>query len=215
MNGHPHGSQPDRHADNETTLPVSTVFSNKQKVEVVEVDFILNGEPTHLSLDSRCSLLDTLRERLGLTGTKKGCDHGQCGACTVIIDGHRELSCLTLLATCDGREVRTIEGIAKGEKLHALQSSFIRHDAFQCGFCTPGQTCSMIALLDEAERGEASFVTRDVRRLPTSLRLSGEEIKERLSGNLCRCGAYAHLVEVFKEVQSAQVGVDTTSERDS
>ena len=176
----------------------------------VAIDLTINGVRAHLSVDPRVTLLDALRERLGLTGTKKGCDHGQCGVCTVIIDGRRELACLTLLATCDDRDVTTIEGVAHGEDLHPLQRAFIRYDAFQCGFCTSGQICSMLALMDEAMNGDASFVTRDVREVTGPLRLSDEEIKERLSGNICRCGAYLHLLTAYRDVQGNQTG-DTAS----
>ncbi len=163
----------------------------------------VNGSQADLHLDCRVTLLDALRDHLGLTGSKKGCDHGQCGACTVIVDGRRVLSCLTLLASCEGRNVVTVEGLASETGLHPLQQAFIRHDAFQCGFCTPGQLCSMVALLDEAKNGDASFVTPDLRCASGPLRLSDTEIKERMSGNICRCGAYLHLIDAFREVQSA------------
>ena len=179
----------------------------------VDVALTINGAAVELSFDPRVTLLDALRERLDLTGTKKGCDHGQCGACTVIRDGRRVLSCLTLLATCDGSSVTTIEGIADGDTLHPLQEAFIRHDAFQCGFCTPGQICSMIALLDEAKSGEASYATTDVRSTRGRTPLSKSEIKERLSGNLCRCGAYLHLIAAFDEWQRAEFADDETHNR--
>ena len=168
----------------------------------VEVAFKVNGAAKTVQVDSRMSLLDTLREKLDLTGSKKGCDQGQCGACTVIVDGKRVLSCLTLAATCKGKEVTTIEGIAKGEQLHPMQTAFIKHDGFQCGYCTPGQICSAVALLDEAKRGEASHATGDVRKQSSGLKLSDEEIKERMSGNICRCGAYPGIAAAVKEVQS-------------
>ncbi len=177
----------------------------------VRVELTINGARTSLSLDPRVTLLDALRERLNLTGTKKGCDHGQCGVCTVIIDGRRELSCLTLLATCDDRDVTTIEGVARGDELHPLQQAFIRHDAFQCGFCTSGQICSMLALRAEATSGDVSLVTRDVREQVAPLILSDAEIKERLSGNICRCGAYLNLVAAFQEWQ-ATADSDVTAE---
>ncbi len=174
-----------------------------RRAQVQDVAFSVNGCRTAVDLDCRVTLLDALRDHLGLTGTKKGCDHGQCGACTVIVDGRRVLSCLTLLASCEGREVVTVEGLASDLQLHPLQQAFIRHDAFQCGFCTPGQLCSMVALLEEARNGDASFVTPDVRQLAEPLRLSDAEIKERMSGNICRCGAYLHLIDAFREVQAA------------
>jgi xanthine dehydrogenase YagT iron-sulfur-binding subunit len=142
----------------------------------------VNGSARRLRLDSRVTLLDALREHLGLVGTKKGCDQGACGACTVLVDGQRVLSCLTLAAQCEGREVTTIEGLARDGELHPLQEAFIRHDGFQCGYCTPGQIMSAVALLDEGRAG------------------SDEEIREFMSGNLCRCGAYPNIVAAIREV---------------
>ncbi|GAB3783894.1 aldehyde dehydrogenase iron-sulfur subunit [Spirosoma horti] len=170
----------------------------------VNVSFKVNGEARKLMVDSRMTLLDTLRERLGLTGSKKGCDHGQCGACTVIVDGRRVLSCLTLAASCEGKTVKTIEGIAQGNQLHPVQAAFLKHDGFQCGFCTPGQICSAVALMDEAKNGDASYVTKDVRKKAGPVQLSTEEIRERMSGNLCRCGAYPNIVAAIQEVHSGK-----------
>ncbi len=170
----------------------------------VTVSFTVNGAKKSLDLDSRMTLLDALRERLGLTGSKKGCDHGQCGACTVIIDGRRVLGCLTLTAQCEGKGIITIEGLANGDKLHPLQTAFIKHDGFQCGFCTPGQICSAVAMMQEAKNGEASYVTADVRQKPYATKLSDEEIRERMSGNLCRCGAYPNIVAAIREVHTGQ-----------
>lgn len=169
----------------------------------VKVSFKVNGATKTLEVDSRMSLLDALRERLDLTGSKKGCDHGQCGACTVIADGRRVLSCLTLAATCEGKEVTTIEGIANGEELHPMQEAFIKYDAFQCGYCTPGQICSAVALLDEAKNGEASYATDPHRRAGTQ-KLSDDEIRERMSGNICRCGAYPNILKAIKEVHRGE-----------
>jgi len=170
----------------------------------VSVSFTVNGAKKSLELDSRMTLLDALRERLGLTGSKKGCDHGQCGACTVIIDGRRVLGCLTLTAQCGGKDITTIEGIAHGTELHPMQASFIKHDGFQCGYCTPGQICSAIALMDEARNGELSFISDDVRRKGGAITLSDDEIRERMSGNLCRCGAYPNIVAAIREVHTGK-----------
>src|SRR6201994_5017003 len=148
----------------------------------------VNGTPHTLTLDTRTSLLDALREHLELTGSKKGCDHGQCGACTVLVDGRRINSCLPLAVTANGAEITTIEGLAQGDTLHPVQAAFLEHDGFQCGYCTPGQICSAVALLQEAERGDASQVTAD--RGNSKVELTAEEIRERMSGNICRCGAY-------------------------
>src|SRR5918998_1446787 len=142
-----------------------------------------------------------------LTGTKKGCDQGQCGACTVLVDGRRVLSCLTLAATVEGKEVTTVEGLAKGDELHPIQAAFIKHDGFQCGYCTPGQICSAVGLLEEAKRGEVSHVTEDVSAPVKGL--SDEEIRERMSGNICRCGAYPKIVAAIREVQSGRETAQT------
>lgn len=166
----------------------------------INVSFQVNGSTQKLMVDSRMTLLDTLRERLGLTGSKKGCDHGQCGACTVIVDDKRVLSCLTLAATCEDKKVTTIEGLATGNELHPMQTSFIKHDGFQCGYCTPGQICSAVALMGEAKNGDASYVTANVREKKKAVKLSNEEIRERMSGNICRCGAYPNIVSAIREV---------------
>ena len=170
----------------------------------LKVAFRVNGLEKSVTVDSRVTLLDALRERLGLTGPKKGCDHGQCGACTVLVGGRRVLSCLTLTAQCEGKDITTIEGLAKGETLHPMQAAFLKHDGFQCGFCTPGQICSAVALMQEAKNGEASYVTADVSRKTRAVNLSDEEIRERMSGNLCRCGAYPNIVAAIREVHSGR-----------
>ena len=168
----------------------------------VRVALNVNGVRRTLDLDSRVVLLDALRERLKLTGSKKGCDQGQCGACTVLVDGRRVLSCLTLTATLEGKQVTTVEGLARGEELHPMQTAFIKYDAFQCGYCTPGQICSAVGLLEEARRGEVSHVTEDVS--VTTTQLADDEIRERMSGNICRCGAYPGIVAAIQEVHSGR-----------
>jgi xanthine dehydrogenase YagT iron-sulfur-binding subunit len=170
----------------------------------ITVAFKVNGVEKSLTLDLRVVLLDALRERLALTGTKKGCDHGQCGACTVMVDGRRVLSCLTLAAQCEGKEVTTIEGLAKGSELDPMQIAFVKHDGFQCGFCTPGQICSAVALMQEAKNGDLSYVSTDFRQKPHAVELSDDEIRERMSGNLCRCGAYPNIVDAIREVHTGK-----------
>ena len=170
----------------------------------ISVSLRVNETIKALTLDSRVTLLDALREKLSLTGTKKGCDHGQCGACTVMVDGKRVLSCLTLAATCENKEITTIEGLAKNGDMHPMQEAFLKHDGFQCGYCTPGQICSAVALLEEAKKGDASYVTEDFTQVKTNLKLSEEEIRERMSGNICRCGAYNNIVQAFNEVHSGK-----------
>ena len=177
----------------------------------VKVALKINGAAKSLEVDSRMVLLDALRERLELTGSKKGCDHGQCGACTVIVDGRRVLSCLTLAASCEGKEVTTIEGLAQGDQIHPMQSAFIKNDGFQCGYCTPGQICSAVAMLTEAKNGEASYVTADVRQKPGSAQLTDDEIRERMSGNICRCGAYPNIIKAIQEVHSGKQAARTWS----
>jgi xanthine dehydrogenase YagT iron-sulfur-binding subunit len=165
--------------------------------ELATVTLLVNGEERSLQLDTRTSLLDLLREHLGLTGAKKGCDHGQCGACTVLIDGRRANACLALAVAHDGADVVTIEGLAQDGSLHPLQAAFVEHDAFQCGYCTPGQICSAVGMLDEAQAGWPSHVARDVAAEPT---LDADEIRERMSGNICRCGAYPNIVAAIEEI---------------
>ncbi|MCD2323682.1 2Fe-2S iron-sulfur cluster-binding protein [Sphingomonas sp. IC-56] len=161
----------------------------------------INGETYAIEeLDVRTSLLDLLRERLGLTGSKKGCDHGQCGACTVLVNGRRINSCLTLAVMHEGDEITTIEGLGTPEALHPLQAAFVKHDGYQCGYCTPGQICSAVGMLDEVRRGWASNVTEDVAGAPP---LDDEEIRERMSGNICRCSAYPNIVDAIREVAQA------------
>ncbi len=183
------------------------VTNNKVSELAMTVKMTINGAEKSVLIEPNVTLLDALRERLQMTGTKKGCDHGQCGACTVIIDGKRVLSCLTLAAQTDGQRITTIEGIAKGDELHPLQEAFIKHDGFQCGYCTPGQICSAVALMDEAKRGEISYVSTNISKKPATA-LSDDEIRERMSGNLCRCGAYPHIVEAIKEVQNGKAEVE-------
>jgi xanthine dehydrogenase YagT iron-sulfur-binding subunit len=157
----------------------------------------INGQRHDLSLDPRVTLLDLLRERLSLTGTKKGCDHGQCGACTVLVNGRRVNSCLTLAVSLDGDRVTTVEGLASGDLLHPVQQAFIDYDAFQCGYCTPGQICSAVAALDEVRAGVPSAVTRDLKS-QAPLQLTDDEIRERMAGNICRCGAYPNIVTAVR-----------------
>ena len=166
-----------------------------------KVSIWVNGTQQVMELDARTTLLDLLREHLQLTGTKKGCDHGQCGACTVIVDGRRINSCLTLAVMHEGAKVTTIEGLGTPDKLHPMQAAFIKHEGFQCGYCTSGQICSAVGLLGEAQRGQVSHVTENVGK--TTTRLSDEEIKERMSGNICRCGAYSNIIEAITEVAEA------------
>lgn len=163
----------------------------------------INGQLHRLDLDPRVTLLDLLRERLHLTGTKKGCDHGQCGACTVLANGRRINSCLSLAVTHDGEEITTIEGLARGASLHPVQAAFIEHDGFQCGYCTPGQICSAVALLAEIQNGDASWATPDVRKAGP-VDLTDDEIRERMSGNICRCGAYPGIVQAVREAAGGQ-----------
>ncbi|MCJ8156726.1 aldehyde dehydrogenase iron-sulfur subunit PaoA [Sphingomonas sp. LaA6.9] len=164
---------------------------------MAKVSFKVNGKARALELDTRVSLLDALREHLHLTGTKKGCDHGQCGACTVIVDGRRINSCLTLAVMHEGDEIVTIEGLGTPEKLHPMQAAFVVHDGYQCGYCTPGQICSAVAVLDEIKAGIPSHVTADLTAAPA---VTNMEIRERMSGNICRCGAYPNIVAAISDV---------------
>lgn len=173
--------------------------------QLVSVSLVINGQTKSLELDPRVTILDLLRERLRLTGTKKGCDHGQCGACTVLINGVRVNSCLTLAVMHDGDQITTIEGLAKGDQLHPMQAAFIQHDGFQCGYCTPGQICSSVAMLAEVKAGAPSFVTPSITSIqPVSL--TDDEIRERMSGNLCRCAAYPNIVAAIRSVHAEGAG---------
>ena len=161
------------------------------------VTFNVNGQSRSLDVDNRTTLLDALRENLQLTGTKKGCDHGQCGACTVMVDGQRINSCLTLAVMHEGATVTTIEGLGTPGNLHPMQAAFIKHDGYQCGYCTPGQICSAVAVLGEIKAGIPSHVSGDIVAAP---QITAAEISERMSGNICRCGAYSNIVEAMTEV---------------
>ena len=164
---------------------------------LAKVSLKVNGREHGLELDTRTTLLDALREHLHLTGTKKGCDQGQCGACTVIVNGRRINSCLTLAVMQQGASVTTIEGLGTPQALHPMQAAFVRHDGYQCGYCTPGQICSAVAVLDEIKVGVPSHVSADLNAAP---QLSAAELRERMSGNICRCGAYSNIVDAITEV---------------
>jgi xanthine dehydrogenase YagT iron-sulfur-binding subunit len=167
------------------------------KLVTSTVSFTVNGEAQMLALDTRTTLLDALREHLHLTGSKKGCDHGQCGACTVIVDGRRMTSCLTLAVMHEGHAITTIEGLGTPENLHPMQAAFVKHDGYQCGYCTPGQICSAVGVLDEIKAGIPSHVSADLNAPPQA---TPAELRERMSGNICRCGAYSNIVDAIAEV---------------
>jgi xanthine dehydrogenase YagT iron-sulfur-binding subunit len=167
----------------------------------ISVELQVNGLLHRLTLDPRTTLLDALREHLALTGSKKGCDHGQCGACTVLLDGRRINSCLTLVAMHDGEPITTIEGLADGDNLHPLQAAFIEHDGFQCGYCTSGQICSAMGMLSESRVGAPSYVTENLAEAQQTL--TDAEIRERMSGNICRCAAYPNILAAIKQAAGA------------
>ncbi|MGM9480770.1 aldehyde dehydrogenase iron-sulfur subunit PaoA [Roseateles sp. NT4] len=175
-------------ADREPAMTMGTI---------VQLTLEVNGQSHSVDVDTRTTLLDLVREHLHLTGTKKGCDHGQCGACTVLLDGRRINSCLMLAVMAPGAKVTTIEGLGTPQQLHPLQAAFVKHDGYQCGYCTPGQICSAVGMLDELKRGVPSHVTADLAARPL---LSADELRERMSGNLCRCGAYSNIAEAITEV---------------
>lgn len=182
-------------------LPWSDVKAQQVERSVeppsVSVSLNINGEERDLELDTRVTLLDALREHVGLTGTKKGCDHGQCGACTVMVNGERVNSCLSLAVMHEGDEITTIEGLGTPDALHPMQAAFFKHDGYQCGYCTPGQICSAVAVLQEIERGIPSHVTDD---LLADMQPTNMEMRERMSGNICRCGAYSNIAEAMADV---------------
>jgi xanthine dehydrogenase YagT iron-sulfur-binding subunit len=165
------------------------------------VSLVVNGTTHELSLDTRTTLLDALREHMHLTGTKKGCDHGQCGACTVIVDGRRINSCLTLAVMHQGSHITTIEGLGTPSNLHPMQAAFVKHDGYQCGYCTPGQICSAVAVLTEIDAGIPSHVSHNLLAKPTATNM---ELRERMSGNICRCGAYSNIAEAIAEVAGSK-----------
>lgn len=187
-------------------IPATNVFgASEPRVtpppEMNPLALNVNGERRQLNVDTRTTLLDALREHLHLTGTKKGCDHGQCGACTVIVNGRRINSCLTLAVMHEDDNVTTIEGLGTPQQLHPVQAAFVKHDGYQCGYCTPGQICSTVAVLEELKAGIPSHVTADLIASPT---LSDSEIRERMSGNICRCGAYSNILSAINDVAGSE-----------
>jgi xanthine dehydrogenase YagT iron-sulfur-binding subunit len=171
----------------------------KLQIELAAVNLIVNDQPRTVTVEPRTTLLDALREKLALTGTKKACDRGECGACTVHVEGRRVLSCMTLAAMQEGKRITTIEGLERDGKLHQLQAAFIEHDGFQCGFCTSGQIMSGVAMIGEVKAGWPSAATTDLRHTFTLADLSNAEIRERMSGNLCRCGCYPNIVDAVAQ----------------
>ena len=181
-------------------LPFSTdvaPHTADEAVALAKVSMMINGTRRDLELDTRTTLLDALREHLHLNGTKKGCDHGQCGACTVIVEGRRINSCLTLAVMHEGDEITTIEGLGTPDRMHPMQAAFVKHDGFQCGYCTPGQICSAVAMLGEIKAGMPSHVTAD---LISRAQLTPAELRERMSGNICRCAAYSNIIDAISDV---------------
>ena len=181
-------------AESPAAIPTAPVTS--------KVAFNVNGQARELTIDLRTTLLDSLREHLHLTGSKKGCDHGQCGACTVIVDGRRINSCLSLAVMHEGATITTIEGLGTPADLHPMQAAFVKHDGYQCGYCTPGQICSAVAVLDEIKQGVPSLVSTDLNTQP---HLTNAELRERMSGNICRCGAYSNIAEAIAEVSERPI----------
>ena len=181
--------------DTATDIRPGGTTNSKSRIEPVPVNLTVNGLARTITVEPRMTLLDALREKLALTGTKKACDRGECGACTVHVDGRRVLSCMTLAAMMEGKKIKTIEGLEQNGMLHPLQLAFIEHDGFQCGFCTSGQIMSGVAMMEEAKAGWPSAATADLRRPFTPADLSREEIRERMSGNLCRCACYPNIVD--------------------
>ena len=179
------------------TMAQTPATMNSLQPVTTKISFNVNGQARELELDTRTTLLDALREHLHLTGSKKGCDHGQCGACTVIVDGRRIVSCLTLAVMHQGENITTIEGLGTPENLHPMQAAFVKCDGYQCGYCTPGQICSAVAMLEEIKAGIPSHVTADLNAAP---QLNAAELRERMSGNICRCGAYSNMAEAITEV---------------
>lgn len=178
-------------------VPVASAQPARVQIPTLNVAIRINETDRTLALDPRTTLLDALRDHLQLTGTKKGCDHGQCGACTVIVNGRRINACLTLAVMHEGDRVTTIEGLGTPENLHPMQAAFVKHDGYQCGYCTPGQICSSVAVLDEIKAGIPSHATLDLNASPG---VTADEIRERMSGNICRCGAYSNILDAVTEV---------------